>query len=34
VIESSMARLKLLRVPQALVMASVFSLIALILVLA
>ncbi len=34
VLESVMARLKLLRVPQALVMASVFSLIALILVLA
>ncbi len=33
VVESSMARLKLLRVPQALVMASVFSLIAFILVL-
>jgi len=33
VVESSMARLRLLRVPQALVMASVFSLIALILVL-
>lgn len=34
VVESAMARLKLVRVPQALVMASVFSLIALILVLA
>ncbi len=33
-VESAMARLKLVRVPQALVMASVFSLIALILVLA
>jgi formate hydrogenlyase subunit 4 len=34
VVESSMARLRLLRVPQVLVMASVFSLVALILVLA